>query len=60
MITRVLEITSCGECPHLDTRWQNPPWDCSLGWFSVRVKDKIPRRCPLMTKKQYIEAAGEP
>lgn len=56
---RIFEVTCCGECPHLDARWTDPPWTCTEGSFDVRTKDKIHRDCPLVTKQQYLKASGK-
>jgi hypothetical protein len=55
-VVRILEVTSCGECPHLDDRWERPPWDCTAGGLQIRNKDKIHRHCPLDTKREYLDA----
>jgi len=56
--TRIVEITSCGECPFLDRRWENPPWQCEqIGDLVVRERhmDSIYKFCPLATKKEYLK-----
>ena len=55
-IVRILEVTSCGNCKHLDDRWERAPWDCTEGGLKIRHRDKIHRNCPLDTKKDYLAA----
>ena len=55
-VVRILEVGSCGECPHLDDRWTSNPWDCTLEHLAIRRKDRIHRRCPLDTKQEYLDA----
>jgi hypothetical protein len=54
---RILEITACGECPHLDRRWEYPPWTCVNGGPEIytRYLKTIPRDCPLPKQKEYLE-----
>jgi len=58
-IVRILEITCCRECPHLDDRWERAPWDCTEGGLEIRCKDRIHRDCPLDTKKDYLDDRSE-
>jgi hypothetical protein len=55
-VVRIVEIISCGECPHLDDRWERSPWNCTEGGLEIRNKDKIHRHCPLDTKREYLDA----
>ena len=59
--TRVVEVTSCGECPYLDARWSQAPWGCDLSCDSEMVQDKetIADGCELLTKEEYSEASDE-
>jgi hypothetical protein len=38
-----LEITSCKECPHFDTKnqWSSDGWDRMEDWFCNKVKKTI-------------------
>lgn len=62
MKIRIIEITGCGECPHIDRRWVNPPWNCHED-SSIRITkknlSKIPRGCPLITKEDYLDTEME-
>ena len=53
-VTRVLEITRCGDCPHLDARWERAPWSCDEGALDIRSKNCIHPDCPLTTKAEYL------
>lgn len=59
---RVLEITNCRECPHLDSRWSNPPWRCEEGFLDIfkRHMDRVPKDCPLLKKKEYLDENVKP
>lgn len=50
---RVIEITCCADCPHLDSRWTKPPWDCQEGGMNIYDTDKIHKECPLDTRSMY-------
>jgi hypothetical protein len=52
---RILEITCCGECPRLDSRWSCPPWSCMESGLDIRNRNKIHTKCPLDTKAEYLE-----
>lgn len=53
---RILEITNCGECPHLDNRWQDPPWYCQEAMLDIFKKHmrRCHEDCPLDTREQYV------
>ena len=53
----VVEIDSCGACPHLDNRWTNPPWDCCEGGLEIYDTGKIHQDCPLDRRSDYAEGA---
>lgn len=55
---RVLEITNCFECPHLDNRWSEPPWNCEEGCLKIYKKhmETVHKDCPLDTKEEYLAA----
>ena len=61
-MVRILEVTRCRECPHLDDRWERAPWYCTEGGLEIRSKDRIHCDCPLDTKKEYLDAndSGQP
>ena len=54
---RVIEITGCCECPHLDRRWEYPPYSCVEGGLLIYMRQlsKLPEKCPLQTKQEYLE-----
>ena len=57
-MTRVVEIHNCGECPHLDARWTDPPYRCEEGPMlniGKRHMDRVHPDCPLPKKKEYLE-----
>jgi hypothetical protein len=55
MTVRILEIECCGDCPHLDARWTDPPWHCDEEFVDVMDKDSFAEYCPLPTKEEYYE-----
>lgn len=52
---RIVEVNSCGNCPHLDARWERAPWSCVEGGFDVSSKKRVHKDCPLPTKSEYRE-----
>ena len=52
---RIVEIAGCGECPHLDARWEKLPWTCTEGELEIFRKKTVHRDCPLETRREYIE-----
>ena len=56
---RIIEITCCGECPHLDARTESPWWCGGLGDSVIMDTNKIHKDCPLDTKKEYLSSPEE-
>lgn len=54
---RIIEISNCGECPHADRRWIEPPWacseDCSIQLQRVHMTRHVHSQCPLETEQGY-------